>query len=218
MTVSERSREGRRLADDPIAIVGISSLFPMARNHREYWQNIVDGTDCISEVPESRWRVSDYYDPNPAAPDKTYSRRGGFIPDVEFSPIEFGLPPNQLDVTSTMQTLSLGVARDLLADAGATGSAWYDPARTGVVLGTSGPVPLMHPLASRLSTPVLKEGVRAVGLSESDADEIADRDVRAFAPGEEMSSPGLLANVTAGRIANRLDLGGLNSTVDAACA
>ncbi|HEY6495545.1 MAG TPA: beta-ketoacyl synthase N-terminal-like domain-containing protein, partial [Trebonia sp.] len=216
--MSERSRDGRRLADDPIAIVGVSSLFPMARNHREYWQNIVDGTDCISEVPESRWRVSDYYDPDPAAPDKTYSRRGGFIPDVEFSPIEFGLPPNQLDVTSTMQTLSLGVARDLLTDAGATGSAWYDPARTGVVLGTSGPVPLMHPLASRLSTPVLKEVVRAVGLSESDADEIADRYVRAFAPWEEMSFPGLLANVTAGRIANRLDLGGLNSTVDAACA
>lgn len=216
--MSERSREGRRLADDPIAIVGVSSLFPMARNHREYWQNIVDGTDCISEVPESRWHLSDYYDPDPAAPDKTYSRRGGFIPDVEFSPIEFGLPPNQLDVTSTMQTLSLGVARDLLADAGAPGSSWYDPARTGVVLGTSGPVPLMHPLASRLSTPVLKEVVRAVGLSESDAEEIAGRYVRAFAPWEEMSFPGLLANVTAGRIANRFDLGGLNSTVDAACA
>ena len=216
--MSEQSRDGRRLAEDPIAIVGVSCLFPMARDYREYWQNIVDGADCTSEVPESRWRQEDYYDPDGTAPDKTYSRRGGFIPDVDFSPVEFGIPPNQLDVTSTVQTLSLGVARDLLTDAGATGSSWYDPARTGVVLGVTGPVPLMHPLAARLSTPVLKEVVRAAGLTESDAAGIADRFVRAFAPWEENSFPGLLANVVAGRIANRLDLGGLNSTVDAACA
>jgi polyketide-type polyunsaturated fatty acid synthase PfaA len=216
--VSEHSRDGRRLAEDPIAIVGVSCLFPMARDYREYWQNIVDGADCTSEVPESRWRQEDYYDPDGTTPDKTYSRRGGFIPDVDFSPVEFGIPPNQLDVTSTVQTLSLGVARDLLIDAGATGSSWYDPARTGVVLGVTGPVPLMHPLAARLSTPVLKEVVRAAGLTESDADQIADRFVRAFAPWEENSFPGLLANVVAGRIANRLDLGGMNSTVDAACA
>ncbi|KAA9151255.1 SDR family NAD(P)-dependent oxidoreductase [Amycolatopsis acidicola] len=207
----------RRLARNPIAIVGMSGLFPMARNHREYWQNIVDGTDCTEDVPESRWSLEDYYDADPAAPDKTYSRRGAFLPDVDFDPVEFGLPPNQLEVTSTMQTLSLGVARDLLRDAGADGE-WYDPARTGVVLGTTGPVPLMHPLAARLSTPVLKEVVRSCGLSDEDADAISAKYVQAFAPWEENSFPGLLANVVAGRVANRLGLGGMNSTVDAACA
>ncbi|MGW5112915.1 beta-ketoacyl synthase N-terminal-like domain-containing protein [Nocardia sp. NPDC004123] len=210
--------DDRRLARDPIAIVGMSGLLPKARNHREYWQNIVDGVDCTEEVPASRWSLDDYYDADPATPDKTYSRRGAFLPDVDFDPLEFGLPPNQLEVTSTMQTLSLGVARDLLSDAGATGSSWYDPARTGVVLGTTGPVPLMHPLAARLSTPVLKEAARSVGLSDGDADAIADRFVAAFAPWEENSFPGLLANVVAGRVANRLGLGGMNCTVDAACA
>ncbi|MBF6177414.1 type I polyketide synthase [Nocardia otitidiscaviarum] len=210
--------DDRRLAHDPIAIVGMSGLLPKARNHREYWQNIIDGVDCTEEVPPSRWSLDDYYDADPAAPDKTYSRRGAFLPDIDFDPLEFGLPPNQLEVTSTMQTLSLGVARDLLADAGATGSPWYDPARTGVVLGTTGPVPLMHPLAARLSTPVLKEAARSVGLTDRDADAIADRFVAAFAPWEENSFPGLLANVVAGRVANRLGLGGMNCTVDAACA
>ncbi|MCC3313891.1 type I polyketide synthase [Nocardia africana] len=210
--------DDRRLARDPIAIVGMSGLLPKARNYREYWQNIVDGVDCTEEVPTSRWSLDDYYDENPAAPDKTYSRRGAFLPDVDFDPLEFGLPPNQLEVTSTMQTLSLGVARDLLLDAGATGSGWYDPARTGVVLGTTGPVPLMHPLAARLSTPELKKAVRSVGLSADDADAVANRFVAAFAPWEENSFPGLLANVVAGRVANRLGLGGMNCTVDAACA
>jgi acyl transferase domain-containing protein len=209
--------DDRRLARNPIAIVGMSGLFPMARNHREYWQNIVDGRDCTEDVPASRWSLDDYYDADPAAPDKTYSRRGAFLPDVDFDPLEFGLPPNQLEVTSTMQTLSLGVARDLLCDAGAD-CGWYDPQRTGVVLGTTGPVPLMHPLAARLSTPVLKEVVRSCGLSGEDADAIAEKYVKAFAPWEENSFPGLLANVVAGRVANRLGLGGMNSTVDAACA
>lgn len=208
----------RRLARNPIAIVGLSGLFPKAHNHREYWQNIVDGVDCTAEVPASRWSLEDYYDADRSAPDKTYSRRGAFLPDVDFDPLEFGLPPNQLEVTSTMQTLSLGVARDLLTDAGATGSAWYDPSRTGVVIGTTGPVPLMHPLAARLSTPVLKEAARSCGLSEHDASTIAEKFVTAFAPWEENSFPGLLANVVAGRIANRFGLGGMNCTVDAACA
>ncbi|WP_157101549.1 type I polyketide synthase, partial [Nocardia shimofusensis] len=210
--------EDRRLARDPIAIVGMSGLLPHARNHREYWQNIVDGVDCTTEVPASRWSLEDYYDPDATTPDKTYSRRGAFLPDIEFDPLEFGLPPNQLEVTSTMQTLSLGVARDLLADAGATGSSWYDPSRTGVVLGTTGPVPLMHPLAARLSTPVLEEAVRSVGLTQRDAEAVAAKYVAAFAPWEANSFPGLLSNITAGRIANRLGLGGINCTVDAACA
>ncbi|WP_157107021.1 type I polyketide synthase, partial [Nocardia arthritidis] len=210
--------DDRRLARNPIAIVGMSGLLPNAHNHREYWQNIVDGVDCTTEVPASRWSLDDYFDADPATPDKTYSRRGAFLPDIEFDPLEFGLPPNQLEVTSTMQTLSLGVARDLLRDAGAVDSDWYDASRTGVVLGTTGPVPLMHPLAARLSTPVLKEAVRSVGLSDTDADAIADRFVAAFAPWEANSFPGLLANITAGRVANRLGLGGINCTVDAACA
>ncbi|MFC3962455.1 SDR family NAD(P)-dependent oxidoreductase [Nocardia jiangsuensis] len=208
----------RRLARTPIAIVGMSGLLPRARNHREYWQNIIDGVDCTTEVPASRWNLDDYHDADPEAPDKTYSRRGAFLPDIEFDPLEFGLPPNQLEVTSTMQTLSLGVARDLLIDAGATGSEWYDASRTGVVLGTTGPVPLMHPLAARLSTPVLEEAARSVGLSEADAKAVSARFVAAYAPWEANSFPGLLSNITAGRVANRLGLGGINCTVDAACA
>ncbi|MCX4091552.1 type I polyketide synthase [Nocardia sp. alder85J] len=207
-----------RLADNPIAIVGMSGLFPMARNFRDFWQNVVDAADCMSDVPPSRWNLDDYYDPDPTAPDKTYCRRGGFVPEMPFSVTEFGLPPNQLEVTTVVQLLSLVVARNVLADAGATGSPWYRPERTGVVLGVAGPTTLSHPLAARLSTPVLKEVVRSCGLTAADAEQIAAKYAAAFAPWEENSFPGLLGNVIAGRVANRLDLGGMNCTVDAACA
>ena len=207
-----------RLADTPIAIVGIAGLFPMARNFRDFWQNVVDATDCTSEVPATHWNVDDYYDADPTAPDKTYCRRGGFVPEVPFSVTEFGLPPNQLEVTTVVQLLSLLVARNVLVDAGAPGADWYRPDRTGVVLGVAGPTTLSHPLASRLSAPVLKEVVRSCGLTQADAEQIAEKYAAAFAPWEENSFPGLLGNVIAGRVANRLDLGGMNCTVDAACA
>ncbi|MFR9800879.1 beta-ketoacyl synthase N-terminal-like domain-containing protein [Pseudonocardia sp. RS010] len=220
------ARVGRRTADEPIAIIGMAGLFPMARNYRDYWQNILDAVDCTSEVPKTHWRPEDYFDPTPSTepshPDTTYCTRGGFVPETRFSPGEFGLPPNQLEVTTTVQLLSLVVARDLLRDAGAvtdTGNAaWYDPSRTGVTLGVTGPMPLTHPMAARLETPVLKEVVRSCGLSDADAEAIAQKYLMAFPPWEENTFPGLLGNVTAGRIANRFDLGGMNCAVDAACA
>ncbi len=214
----QHSTTSRRLADTPIAIIGLGALYPRSGDLGEFWNNVVDGTDCIEEVPETHWKISDYYDPDPAAPDKTYARHGGFVPTVPFNPLEFGLPPNTLEVTDVLQLLSLTVAKQTLRDAGATGSGWYDPSRTGVVLGITGANSLTQPLATRLQTPVLKEVVRSCGLSERDAEEIADKFTKAFAPWEENSFPGMLGNVVAGRIANRFDLGGTNCTVDAACA
>ncbi|HEY0166527.1 MAG TPA: beta-ketoacyl synthase N-terminal-like domain-containing protein, partial [Jatrophihabitans sp.] len=208
----------RRLADTPIAIVGLSALFPKSRDLREFWSNIVAARDCIEDVPSTHWNVDDYYDPDPSAQDKTYCRRGGFVPTTAFNPLEFGMPPNTLEVTDILQLLSLVVAREVLADAGAPGSSWYDPARTGVVLGITGANSLTQPLATRLQTPVLKEVIRSCGLTGDDAEAIAAKFTMAFAPWEENSFPGMLGNVVAGRIANRFDLGGTNCTLDAACA
>ncbi|MEU3844035.1 beta-ketoacyl synthase N-terminal-like domain-containing protein, partial [Streptomyces sp. NPDC028635] len=217
MNVSQDPDLDRRLARDPIAIVGLSALYPKSRDLREFWANVAAAADCIEDVPATHWDVDEFYDPDPAVPDKTYAKRGGFIPDTPFNPLEFGLPPNTLEVTDVLQLLSLVVARDLLKDAGADQS-WYDASRTGVVLGITGANQLTQPLTARLQTPVLKEVVRSCGLSDKDAEEIAAKFRLAYAPWEENSFPGMLGNVVAGRIANRLDLGGINMTVDAACA
>ncbi|MGW0822372.1 beta-ketoacyl synthase N-terminal-like domain-containing protein [Streptomyces sp. NPDC002845] len=168
-------------------------------------------------MPADHWDVAEHHDPDPTVPDKTYSTRGGFIPDVPFNPLEFGLPPNTLEVTDVLQLLSLVVARDLLKDAGAE-QPWYDKSRTGVVLGITGANQLTQPLTARLQSGVLKEVVRSCGLTDRDAEEIVAKFRLAYAPWEENSFPGMLGNVVAGRIANRFDLGGINMTIDAACA
>ncbi|OUE22979.1 Phenolphthiocerol synthesis polyketide synthase type I Pks15/1 [Clavibacter michiganensis] len=208
----------RRLARTPLAVVGLSSLFPGSTDVEGFWNGIVDRVDAIRDIPDWHWDVEDHYSPDRTAPDKTYARRGGFIDPVPFHPIDFGIPPSQLDVTDVLQLLSLVVTRDLLRDAGTDAGDWYDAARTGVVLGVTGANQLTQPLSARLQTPAIMRAARSVGLSEADAAEIARRFRAGFAPWEENSFPGMLGNVVAGRVANRFDLGGMNMTVDAACA
>ncbi|MFF7128610.1 hypothetical protein [Streptomyces sp. NPDC008240] len=86
-------------------------------------------------------------------------------PPCRSNPLEFGLPPNTLEVTDVLQLLSLVVARDVPKDAGADHD-WYDATRTGAVLGVTGANQLTQPLTARLQTPVLKEVVRSCGLGE----------------------------------------------------
>ena len=55
----------------PIAVVGVSALFPGANDFGSFWRNIVDGKDFITEVPESHWLIDDYYNSDPTQPEKT---------------------------------------------------------------------------------------------------------------------------------------------------
>src|SRR5688500_7838110 len=68
----------------PIAIVGIGGLFPGAVDVAAFWRNIVRGVDLVTDVPATHWRIEDYFDADPKAPDKTYCRRGAFLPEVPF--------------------------------------------------------------------------------------------------------------------------------------
>ena len=214
----------KKLCKTPIAIVGMASLFPESKDLSTYWQNILEEVDCLKEVPTSRWDPADYYDDNPRASDKTYCKRGGFIPDVEFNPMEFGLPPNILEVTDVSQLLSLVLARRALEDAGYGQTDKqigkqkdFDREMAGVVLGTVGRQ-TSGPLWTRLQYPIWERVLESSGLGASERAAIVERMQRAYIEWQENAFPGMLSNVTAGRIANRLDFGGLNCTLDAACA
>ncbi len=207
-----------KLHTTPIAIIGMASIFPKATNLTEYWNNILKKIDCITDVPASRWDINDYYDPNPNALDKTYCKRGGFIPDIDFDPIEFGLPPNILEVTDVSQLLGLVVAKEAMEDAGYGENRVFNRDHTGVILGVVGmSTKLFTPLMARLQYPVWEKVLKASGVSDADTQKIIDKIKLAYVGWEENSFPGTIANVIAGRIANRLDLGGTNMVTDAAC-
>ena len=210
------------LKKTPVAIIGLSAMFADASNVEQFWNNIINQKDSIVDVPESRWKIEDYYDADPMVADKTYCKKGGFIPDVDFNPMEFGLPPNILEVTDASQLLALIAARDAFEDAGYGRESEKFTAllkeKTGVILGVGGGQKLITPLTSRLQAPIWEAALRSSGISDTDIPHIVDKMKKAYIGWNENSFPGMLGNVISGRITNRFDLGGINSVVDAACA
>ncbi|MBC7543719.1 MAG: 3-oxoacyl-ACP reductase, partial [Candidatus Sericytochromatia bacterium] len=203
----------------PVAVVGVGALFPGATDTGSFWRNILAGRDLLSDVPASHWLIEDYYDPDPAAVDKVYGKRGGFLPDVDFNPVEFGIPPSIVPATDTSQLLALIVAKQVLDDAAQGDFAkTVDRDRVSIVLGVTSATELIMHMAGRMQRPVLTKSLREHGLAEADVQAVCDRVVTHYQPWQESTFPGLLGNVVAGRIANRFDLGGMNCVTDAACA
>jgi len=209
----------------PIAIVGMGGVFPEAANVHAFWSNIVSNRDCTRELTDSfdsqgYYRKDDFYDPDPRARDKTYAKRAGFLPEVEFDPMEFGIPPTALESISQMQLMALLVAKQALKDGGFLRKGRNSPlcSRTGVVLGVAGFGDTAFQLASRLDSPNWRCVLENSGIPEQKVSEIIERLKALYIEWNEDSFPGFLGNVVAGRIANRFDLRGLNCTVDAACA
>ncbi|MEA5605290.1 beta-ketoacyl synthase N-terminal-like domain-containing protein, partial [Nostoc sp. UHCC 0252] len=211
-----------------IAIVGMSSLLPEAKTVGEFWENILSRKDCIKEIVDADpkefdgyWRLDEYYDSNPLAVDKTYGKTGGFIPEIQFDPIEFGIPPIHLESISTTQLFALVVAKQALADAGysrisPTNKLKGD--RTGVILGVGGCGNIAFTLATRTNIPQWEKVMGNIGLPEEVVQVTLEKLQSLYAGWRESSFPGLLGNVVTGRISSYFDLGGTNCTLDAACA
>ncbi len=202
----------------PIAIIGIGCIFPKSPTAKGFWRLIVHGIDAITEVPSTHWSPDDYFDPDPKTPDHVYSKRGGFLSPVDFDPSEFGIPPSILEATDSSQMLGLVTAKMAMIDAGYGQETSFDRNRTSVILGVTGTQELVIPLGARLGHPVWRKALKDSGLAPDKIIEVMERISSGFVPWQENSFPGLLGNVVAGRICNRLDLGGTNCVVDAACA
>ncbi|MEV6540481.1 beta-ketoacyl synthase N-terminal-like domain-containing protein [Streptomyces sp. NPDC051665] len=209
----------------PVAIVGMSVLLPGAADLDAYWRNLLGGTDAISEVPDGRWDA-DYYRPDsasgPAVADQVYCRRGGFVDELaEVEVTRFGIMPNSVPGTEPDQLIALHVAAAALADAGGE-SRLPDRRRVGVVLGRGG---YLTPGLVRLDQRVRTAGqlVRTLGellpdLDPGQLDRIRTAFTERLGPDSPESVIGLVPNLAASRVANRLDLRGPAYTVDAACA
>lgn len=187
-----------------VAIIGIGLILPRAQSGIEFWHNIIDQVAAVAEIPPERWDWRLYYDPDPKAPDRVYSKWGCLIDEIPFDPARFGIPPKALYSIDPMQLLALEAVRRALADAGYLDSE-FDREQTAVIIGASGGLGEL--------------GEHYVTRSELTA-RLADPAplLEDLPEWTEDTFPGILLNVIAGRVANRFDLGGANFVVDAACA
>ncbi len=113
LDASERARR------EPIAIVGLGCRYPGAPDPGAFWDLLRDGRDAVAEVPADRWDVDAFYDPDPATPGKSTTRRGGFLDQVDqFDAKFFGIAPREAVTLDPQQRLLLEVAWETLEDAG----------------------------------------------------------------------------------------------------
>ncbi|MCV7412129.1 polyketide synthase [Mycobacterium florentinum] len=123
--------------DEPIAIIAVSCRFPGAPDPEAFWELLSGGVDAIREVPEDRFDIDEFYDPDPETPGKTYTRFGGFLDGIDgFDPEFFGISPREAVWIEPQQRLMLETVWEGLERAG------YSPAalrgsRTGVFAGVA---------------------------------------------------------------------------------
>ena len=210
-----------------IAIVGAGAVLPDSPNVPTFWENVKSGRYSIAEVARERWDPELYYDSDPTAPDKTYSKIGGWVREYPWEPMKWRLavPPRVVDAMDVAQKWAIACTREALEDYGYPKRP-LDLERTAVILGNAMAGEKHYLTALRVYFPEyaqeLEESNSFAALPEAVRREITrelhERMGKHLPPITEDSMPGELANCIAGRIANIYNFHGPNYVVDAACA
>lgn len=107
--------------DEDLAIIGISGRYPLAENLDQFWQNLKEGRDCITEIPAERWNHQDFYHPEKGKKGNSYSKWGGFIADYDkFDPLFFNIAPRDAEKIDPQERLFLEITSQTIEDAGYT--------------------------------------------------------------------------------------------------
>ncbi|MER6091337.1 amino acid adenylation domain-containing protein [Streptomyces bluensis] len=117
-----------------IAVIGIDGVFPNAADTEELWRVLLDGEDCLSDVPASRWDIDAYYGTD-GTPGTVYLRRAGFVDGLtDFDSGFFRLSPAEAQWIDPQQRHLIQSAWHALEDAGLAGKPHRS---TGVFVGAS---------------------------------------------------------------------------------
>ncbi|MCB0002252.1 MAG: hypothetical protein KDH86_06845, partial [Anaerolineae bacterium] len=74
-----RQDEAASSTSQGVAIIGMSCMFPGAKDLDSFWQNIVDKVDAVTDPPPEAWDSDIFYDPASDANDRVYCKKGGFL-------------------------------------------------------------------------------------------------------------------------------------------
>jgi acyl transferase domain-containing protein/acyl carrier protein len=129
------------ILDEPIAIVGANCQFPGINNDIEeldaFHDMLLKKQTPIKEVPENRWDIDAYYDPDRQKEGKVVSRKGGFLDNPRvFDAAFFKIPPVEAKQIDPQHRLFLEVAVRALNDANITFDSLKN-SNTGVYCGLS---------------------------------------------------------------------------------
>ncbi|MGZ5431726.1 MAG: SDR family NAD(P)-dependent oxidoreductase [Thermoanaerobaculia bacterium] len=127
----------RRFIEHPIAIVGMSGVMPQSEDLEAFWENLASSKDLITVIPPDRWRWEDYYGDPLKEPNKSNSKWGGFMKEVDkFDPLFFGISPREAQMMDPQQRMFLEHVWKAVEDSGHRVSELAGT-RTGVFVGVA---------------------------------------------------------------------------------
>ena len=202
---------------EAIAVVGMACKFPHAKDLPELWKVISTGEVTFSDIDDSRWKHSAFFDPNDVrAVDKTYVRKGAFIDGVdEFAALHYGLAPRRVQVMDPQHRLVIEATRQAIQDAGYEKKP-FDRSRTGVFIGAS-VSEYKDLMTARHRAQQSINGEFGDSLSGAEA-EALKASVADVAPARAFTIAGSLLNMMACSVAQTFDLNGPAMSIDAACS
>ncbi len=191
--------------------------FPHAKDLPDLWRVVSTGEVTFSDIDDSRWKHSAFFDPNDVrAVDKTYVRKGAFIDGVdEFAALHYGLAPRRVQVMDPQHRLVIEATRQALQDAGYESKA-FDRTRTGVFIGAS-VSEYKDLMTARHRAQQSINGEFGDSLSGAEA-EALKASVADVAPARAFTIAGSLLNMIACSVAQTFDLNGPAMSIDAACS
>lgn len=126
-----------RFVNKPIAIVGMSGVMPQSEDLEEFWQNLKASKDLVTVIPPDRWRWEDYYGDPLKEVNKSNSKWGGFMKEVDkFDPMFFGISPREAQMIDPQQRLFLEHVWKAVEDSGQKVSDLAGT-KTGVFVGVA---------------------------------------------------------------------------------
>ena len=191
----------------PIAIVGMSGLFPGALKLDTFWQNIINKVEAVCDVPEDRWIVKpdSVYD-KVLRPDRVISKRACLIKGFQFDSSGINLDKGLLDRLDPLYHLVLQAGKDLISRViHNSTSSNIDKERIGTVLAA---IALPTDSASYITREILGNFFEKRLFGEAS--------VRPVTREEALAAR--VTSLPAAIIAEAFNLGGGTLTLDAACA
>ncbi|GAB1544099.1 hypothetical protein NUACC21_67750 [Scytonema sp. NUACC21] len=208
-----------------IAVIGMGCHYAGASDLKQLWENILAKRRQFRQLPDKRLPLSEYYDSDPAAPDKTYGNRAGVIDGFEFDWMNKRIPKKTYECTDIVHWLALEVANKALEDAGYTRNS-VPTERTGVILGNTLTGEQSRASAMRLRWPYVQKTLQAAAKVKGLPQPIVEELIETLEPIYKSVFPQVtedalaagLSNTIAGRVCNFFNFDGGGYTVDGACA
>ncbi|MGB7605432.1 MAG: amino acid adenylation domain-containing protein [Lutisporaceae bacterium] len=189
--IDDKNEEIEIVSTKDIAIIGIAIQAPMADNTDEFWYNLTNGIESITNFPENRGRDMDSYIKCMGINGgKVNYNLGGYLREIDkFDNKFFRISPKEASLMDPNHRLFLETTWKAIEDAGYSEDK-IKGSRTGVYLG--------------FNADTIFSYKRMISELEEESG--------------EMAITGNLTSVISGRVSYLLDLKGPSLAVDTACS